>query len=376
MDNQAWLVLEDGMILTGVSIGVKGVTVGELIFNTAHVGYQEALTDPSYAAQIIVFTSPHIGNTGCNLDDEESNHFWASGLVLREKPMSSPYWRSKIDFNDYLLQHEVVGIAEVDTRYLTKRLRTMGHSVTCIVSDESNIDHAKQMVCDFHEIRSAQLLEKVTTTFPYRFPKQMSAMVKKPHIVVYDLGVKRNILRMLANYDCEITIVPASFPLQRLLKLQVDGVVLSNGPGDPSVYINVIDSVSTLVTMDIPILGICLGHQLLGLALGAKIQKLKFGHHGINHPIQPCETDKVLISSQNHNFAIADEAIPKEIKVTYRSLFDNSIQGIQHRFKSIFGIQGHPEGCPGPTECEHFFDLFFQAVMKNFQTSEMELQHA
>lgn len=363
MDNkQAFLVLADGGVLPGVSVGIKGITVGELIFNTANVGYQEALTDPSYTGQIIVFTTPHIGNTGCNLDDWESNQFQAAGLVLREQPLPPTHWKSQIDFQKYLENNFIVGIAEIDTRYLTRLLRDKGNISACIVSDSTDIVIANQLATTFSEISSSNLLEKVSVSSQYLYGLNSSKIEKEPHIVVYDFGVKRNILRILDELECRVTVVPALTPAYELNSLEPDGIILSNGPGDPLAYTSVIDIVRNLILSDIPILGICLGHQLLGIALGARIEKLKFGHHGINHPIIDLNTGRVLITSQNHNFVLSDMGLPNDITVTYRSLFDSSIQGIQHKFKSLFGLQGHPEACPGPTELSIAFNQFLSTV--------------
>jgi carbamoyl-phosphate synthase small subunit len=353
MDN-AQLILEDGTLFKGKSIGKKGVAVGELNFNTAHVGYQEAFTDPSWAGQLIVFTTPHIGNVGCNAEDEESSHFWASGIIVREKPTHSNYWRSCLTLQDYLERHQVVGIAEIDTRALTKLLRTKGHYSAAIVSDNSDLKQAQQRAREFNEVRCSKLLEKVSCKSSYQFSNKLSTL----HIVVYDFGVKKNILKLLSEQDCRITVVPATTPFAQVEILKPDGIVLSNGPGDPFSYTEVIEIVGLLVQSAVPIFGICLGNQLLGISLGAQLEKLKFGHHGINHPIKDLDTGKIFISSQNHNFVISEKKLPEDILVTYRSLFDYSIQGIRHKEKPIFGIQGHPEGCPGPTDISSCFEHF------------------
>jgi carbamoyl-phosphate synthase small subunit len=359
MDRKALLVLEDGQIFEGTGIGIEGLAVGELIFNTAHVGYQEALTDPSYAAQLMVFTTPHIGNIGCNSDDEESQSFWPAGIILREKPTNPSYWRSKISFQDYLVKHRVTGIAEIDTRALTRILRTRGYVSACIISNKFDVLQAQELAKSFQDVRNPNLLDKVTTSNQYHRARIQNVNY---HIVVYDFGVKRNILRMLEKYEAKVTVVPTQTSVHQVLTLQQDGVVLSNGPGDPLLYVQAIDIARTLTLSNIPILGICLGHQLLGLALGARIKKLKFGHHGINHPIKDLNTNRVFISSQNHNFVLSEVSLPDEIRITHRSLFDDSIQGIQHRFKPFYGIQGHPEGCPGPIELEFIFESFILAV--------------
>lgn len=361
MNSEAIVVLEDGTVFEGISIGVPGVAAGELVFNTAHVGYQEALTDPSYAGQMIVFTSPHIGNVGCNSEDEESPYFWTSGVILREKPQSSYYWRSECDFQTYLEKHHVVGIAEIDTRYLTQLLRKQGHVSACIMSDQLDVKKAQEMAIACHEVRSHTLLEKVTTPVFYTYKKTSDS---SPHIVVYDFGIKKNILRFLDSFECHVTVIPASTSIQAIRELKPDGILLSNGPGDPLRYVDTIEKIKILLHFNLPLFGICLGHQLLGLALGARIEKLKFGHHGINHPIQHQDTKRVQITSQNHNFALSDGTLPADFRVIYRSLFDNSIQGIQHISKPIFSIQGHPEGCPGPTEIHFLFEQFLLATTK------------
>lgn len=356
MERNAYLILENGMLLEGVSIGAIGHTTGELIFNTAHVGYQETLTDPSYAGQLIVFTSPHIGNTGCNDADEESPRCWASGLIAREQPTAPSYWRSQLKLQHYLKKHELIGIAEIDTRYLTRLLVQHGHLRATIVSDQVDRETAKNLALNY-QMHSEQLLQKVTTHGKPHFVDKT-----KFRIVVYDFGIKNNILSILEKFDCEIMKVPASSTLQTVLDLHPDGILLSNGPGDPREYVNIIEEIRLLIKKDIPLFGICLGHQLLGLAFGAKIEKLKFGHHGINHPIKETRTNRVFITSQNHNFALSKTDFPEELSITYYSLFDHSIQGFQHMYKPIFGLQGHPEGGPGPVELSAIFKDFFKNV--------------
>ncbi len=374
MGSNALIVLEDGTYFKGTPIGVKGIVAGQIIFNTAHVGYQETLTDPSYAAQIIVFTTPHIGNIGCNHEDEESSKVWASGLVLKEKPTKSFYWRSKYNLQEYLEINNVVGIAQIDTRQLTHLVRVRGNLSACIATEDCSIAEAKDIAKQYHEINSPQLLNKVSTVHPYvRQSNSVQLPIKKPHIVVYDFGVKNNILRQLEQFGCNITVVPALTPLGNLYKLNPDGIVLSNGPGNPLSYTKIIEKVKFLIKLQIPILGICLGHQLLGLALGAKIEKLQFGHHGINHPIKELFTEQVFVTSQNHNFCLSDKELPNEIRVTYRSLFDSSIQGIKHKYKPLFGIQGHPEGSPGPTDIGLIFREFIQEVFQYNKTLNYEL---
>ena len=351
MKSIALLVLEDGTVFQGVPIGCKGQTIGELVFNTTHVGYQESLTDPSYTSQLIVFTSPHIGNVGCNFADEESKKFCAAGIILREKPTPSSNWRSELDFQAYLEKHQIVGIAEIDTRKLTHKLRNQGNIKACITSNNLDVESAKQLALAFNQHQSADLIHQVTTPTSYTWQKNEKNQLRtnfQSHIVVYDFGVKQNILRMLVSYGCKITVVPATTPAQIIKELQPDGIVLSNGPGDPTAFTQQIEMIKLLMTFNIPLLGVCLGHQLLGLASGATISKLKFGHHGINHPIQDLNTGAVFINSQNHNFVIDDQNLPKELSVSHRSLFDGSIQGISHNSKPIWGRQGHPEGSPGP----------------------------
>lgn len=374
MSSDSLIVLEDGTYFKGTSIGVRGVVAGQIIFNTAPVGYQETLTDPSYAAQIIVFTTPHIGNIGCNPEDEESSKIWASGLVLREIPTQSCYWRSKYHLQDYLQINNVVGIAQIDTRQLTHLVRKQGTLSACIATEDCSIAQAKEIAKSFQEINNSQLLNKVTSLHPYLWQNNTAQIsIKKPHIVVYDFGVKKNILRQLEHFGCKITVVPATTSLQSLYKLNPDGVLLSNGPGNPLAYTKTIHLVKALIKQQIPILGICLGHQLLGIALGAKIEKLQFGHHGINHPVKELFTEQVFVTSQNHNFCISDNELPKEIAVTYRSLFDHSIQGIKHKYKPIFGIQGHPEGCPGPTDIDLIFKEFIRESIQYSKTLNDEL---
>ncbi len=377
MTQRAILALAEGSIFHGIAIGAKGKSVGEVVFNTAMTGYQEILTDPSYAQQIITLTYPHIGNTGTNDEDEESNKVWASGLVIRNLPMLASSWRKTETLQQYLVKKNVVGIAEIDTRRLTNILREHGAQNGCIqVYDENDdIDKVKQEALAaagaFAGLKGLDLAKEVTvdqnylwTEGEWQWSKGFSKVEQTSyHVVAYDFGVKRNILSMLVSRGCKLTVVPATTPADEVLALNPDGVFLSNGPGDPEPCDYAIAAIKSLLEVNIPIFGICLGHQLLALASGAKTLKMKFGHHGANHPVQDIDSKEVLITSQNHGFAVDEKSLPAILKITHKSLFDGSLQGIKRTDKPAFSFQGHPEASPGPHEAAALFDNFI-ALMK------------
>lgn len=367
MSKPAILALEDGSIFKGVGIGAVGESVGEVVFNTAMTGYQEILTDPSYARQIVTLTYPHIGNTGVNSEDEESSQVWAAGLVIRDLPLMQSNFRSEQSLADYLAERNVVAIADIDTRRLTRILREKGAQNGCIVTGD-NIDEAQALAAarGFSGLKGLDLAKEVTVKAPYEWTEgswQLGEGHTQPetlpfHVVAYDYGVKRNILRMLADRGCRLTVVPAQTPAAEVLALHPDGVFLSNGPGDPAPCDYAIGAIKTILETDIPVFGICLGHQLLGLASGAQTVKMKFGHHGANHPVEIIADNTVMITSQNHGFAIDETTLPSNLEMTHRSLFDNSLQGIRRTDKAAFSFQGHPEASPGPHDCAPLFDQF------------------
>ncbi|SEQ69230.1 carbamoyl-phosphate synthase small subunit [Solimonas aquatica] len=368
----ALLALADGSIFQGVSIGSDGQTVGEVVFNTAMTGYQEILTDPSYREQIVTLTYPHIGNVGVNPEDAESDRVHIAGLVLREVPRRPSNFRSQQDFREYLKSNKVVAVAGIDTRRLTRILRDKGAQNGCIlagsrISEKKALDAARA----FPGLKGMDLAKVVSGSSVQRWTRgswelESNREVEKPegrfHVVVYDFGVKRNILRMLADRDCRVTVVPAQTPAADVLKLRPDGVMLSNGPGDPEPCNYAIAAAKTFLSKKTPLFGICLGHQILGLALGAKTLKMKFGHHGANHPVQDLETGQVMITSQNHGFAVDEASLPANVKVSHRSLFDGSNQGLRVLDAPAFSFQGHPEASPGPHDVSGLFDRFVQAM--------------
>jgi carbamoyl-phosphate synthase small subunit len=368
----ALLVLEDGSTFRGESIGIDGQTTGEVVFNTALTGYQEILTDPSYARQIVTLTYPHIGNVGVNADDEESSHLFCSGLVVRDVPLLHSNWRAQESLEGYLNRRKVVGIAGIDTRRLTRILREKGAQAGCIVAGDS-IDEAAALAAAraFPGLKGMDLAKEVTTGQPYEWAQGSwtleGGMPSAPHpleeklpyhVVAYDYGVKRNILRMLVDRGCRITVVPAQTPASEVLKLKPHGVFLSNGPGDPEPCDYAISAIRDLLDTRLPVFGICLGHQLLGLASGARTVKMKFGHHGANHPVQDLASRAVMITSQNHGFAVDEATLPPNLKPTHRSLFDGSLQGIERTDTPAFSFQGHPEASPGPHDVAPLFDKF------------------
>ena len=375
MRKPAILVLEDGSQFRGEAIGAEGQTVGEVVFNTAMTGYQEILTDPSYSRQIVTLTYPHIGNTGVNAEDEESTAIHAAGLVIKDLPLLTSNWRSEASLEDYLKRNGIVAIADIDTRRLTRILREKGAQNGCILAgDEVDETKALELAKAFPGLKGMDLAKEVTTQSSYEWtegtwslgeghPEPLSGSDGLPHhVVAYDFGVKRNILRMLVDRGCRITVVPAQTPADEVLAMQPDGVFLANGPGDPEPCDYAIEAIRSVVDSGLPVFGICLGHQLLGLASGAKTVKMKFGHHGANHPVQDLEKGTVMISSQNHGFAVDEKSLPENLKATHRSLFDGSLQGIHRTDKPAFSFQGHPEASPGPHDVAPVFDHFIELI--------------
>lgn len=355
MNNQAVLVLADGAVFEGISLGQAGHICGEVVFNTAQTGYQEILTDPSYAEQIIVFTQPHIGNVGVNIADEESHRSFAKGAVLRHFSAIASNWRAEETLTHFLKKQNLIVISEVDTRALTHHLRQFGSQAGCLMAGEVNIQKALHYAQQFPSLSGRNLVQAVTTDKPYTLNKGKSLPY---HVVVYDLGVKSSILNCLFARGCSVTVVPATTKAQDVFAMKPDGILLSNGPGDPAACLYMIETIKDLLKQSIPMMAICLGHQLLALASGAVTKKMGVGHHGANHPIQCLKTGKVLISSQNHGFVVVDEDLPSCLRITHRSLFDGSIAGIERKDLPVFGFQGHPEGGPGPTELTTLFDHF------------------
>ena len=368
----ALLALEDGSLFWGDAMGAAGLTSGEVVFNTAMTGYQEILTDPSYCRQIVTLTYPHIGNTGVNPEDEEAGRVHASGLVIRDLPPVASNWRCRSNLDDYLREHNVVGIAGIDTRRLTRILRDKGAQNGCIMAGESLDEPAALAAARaFPGLKGMDLAKVVSTTAAYEWTEGVwhletghgeRAAPARYHVVAYDFGIKRNILRLLVERDCRLTVVPAQTTAEQVLALKPDGVFLSNGPGDPEPCDYAITAIRTLVDSGIPVFGICLGHQLLGLASGAKTLKMKFGHHGANHPVQDLINQRVMISSQNHGFAVDEASLPVTLTATHRSLFDGSLQGIARTDKPAYSFQGHPEASPGPHDVAPLFDRFTELM--------------
>ncbi|MCP4047577.1 MAG: glutamine-hydrolyzing carbamoyl-phosphate synthase small subunit [Gammaproteobacteria bacterium] len=367
MTQQAVLALEDGSLFYGQSVGATGQTTGEVVFNTSMTGYQEILTDPSYAKQIVTLTFPHIGNTGVNSVDEESLQPMAAGLIIRDSSMLHSNWRSNGSLHEYLQRHGIVAIAGVDTRRLTRILREKGAQGGCIVAGRQADDNlALANARAYPGMQGQDLASVVTTSRPYEWSQgsyeldsvNWKSTPPRFQVVAYDFGIKLNILRMLSDRGCHVTVVPATTPASEVLALQPDGIFLSNGPGDPEPCDYAIEAIQKILATNVPVFGICLGVQLLGLAAGAKTIKMKFGHHGANHPVQDLDTKQVLITSQNHGFALNEETLPDNIRATHRSLFDNSLQGIELNDGQAFGFQGHPEASPGPHDIAPLFDRF------------------
>jgi carbamoyl-phosphate synthase small subunit len=367
----AILALQDGTIFQGRSIGVDGITSGEVVFNTSMTGYQEILTDPSYCRQIITLTYPHIGNTGVNREDEEATDIHASGLIIRDLPLQASNWRSEGSLDDYLVHRNVIAIADIDTRKLTRLLRDKGAQNGAIMAaDKPSVEQALDAARSFAGLEGMDLAKVVSTTSSYEWsystwslqagyqPKNDS----RYHIVAYDYGIKKNILCMLVNRGARVTVVPAQTPAETVLAMQPDGVFLSNGPGDPEPCDYAIEAIAKILDTQIPVFGICLGHQLLSMACGAKTLKMKFGHHGANHPVQNLDSGEVMITSQNHGFAVDEKSLPENLRATHRSLFDGSLQAVHHTDKPAFSFQGHPEASPGPHDVAPLFDHFFELI--------------
>lgn len=375
MTQPALLVLEDGTIFRGTAIGAEGQSVGEVVFNTSMTGYQEIITDPSYAEQIVTLTYPHIGNYGTNSEDEENETIWAKGLVIRDLPLLASNFRSEQDLSSYLKANNIVGIADIDTRKLTRILRDKGAQNGCIVTLSDSSDEAEQAKAlaaakDFPGLKGMDLAKVVTckekhewTTGSWQLGEGYKELEdERFHVVAYDFGIKRNISRMLVDRGCRLTVVPAQTSADEVLALNPDGIFLSNGPGDPEPCTYAVEAIKQFLQTDIPLFGICLGHQLLALASGAQTVKMKFGHHGGNHPVQDLETGKVMITAQNHGFAADEATLPANIKATHKSLFDGTLQGIHLTDKPAFSFQGHPEASPGPHDAAPLFDHFIELM--------------
>jgi carbamoyl-phosphate synthase small subunit len=373
VNKPALLVLEDGSVFRGQSIGADGETVGEVVFNTAMTGYQEILTDPSYSRQIVTLTYPHIGNTGTNSEDEESSQIHAAGLVIRDLSMIASNWRNRESLQDYLARQGIVGIADIDTRRLTRILREKGAQNGCIIAgDNPSEEQALAAAKRFPGLKGMDLAKEVTTQTSYEWTEKSWSLVEghqsasagdlRFHVVAYDYGIKRNILRMLVDRGCRVTVVPATTPASEVLAMKPDGIFLSNGPGDPEPCDYAIEAIRGILETEIPLFGICLGHQLLGLASGAGTVKMKFGHHGANHPVQDLDSKSVMITSQNHGFAVDETTLPDNLVATHKSLFDGSLQGIHRTDKPAFSFQGHPEASPGPHDVAPVFDHFIELM--------------
>ncbi len=375
LSRKAILALEDGSIFHGIAIGSDGETSGEVVFNTAMTGYQEILTDPSYARQIVTLTYPHIGNTGTTPEDEEAERIWSAGLVIRDLPLLASNWRNTKPLDEYLQDGNIVAIADIDTRRLTRILREKGAQNGAIVAgSDATEERALELANAFPGLKGMDLAKVVTTAESYSWTEGVweletdshidRADSTRFHVVAYDFGVKRNILRMLAERGCRLTVVPATTPAKDVLALNPDGVFLSNGPGDPEPCDYAITAIREILESGLPVFGICLGHQLLALASGATTEKMKFGHHGANHPVQDLDSSVVMITSQNHGFAVSEANLPKNLRATHKSLFDGSLQGIERTDISAFSFQGHPEASPGPLDVAPLFDRFITELEK------------
>jgi carbamoyl-phosphate synthase small subunit len=367
----AVLVLADGTVFRGRSAGAPGLAAGEVVFNTAMTGYQEILTDPSYCGQIVTLTYPHIGNTGVNDEDEESRRIFAAGLVVRDVPARMSSWRARQTLTEYLVERGTVAIADIDTRKLTRLLREKGAQSGCLMAGSVNVDQALAAARAFPGLAGMDLAKEVTTREPYEWREGRWELGEgyrrvedpKHHVVAYDYGIKRNILRLLAERGARVTVVPAQTPAREVLRMKPDGVFLSNGPGDPEPCDYAIEAIGEILeTTRVPVFGICLGHQLMGLASGAKTVKMKFGHHGANHPVKDLDTGQVVITSQNHGFAVDPASLPPTLRPTHVSLFDGSLQGLARTDRPAFCFQGHPEASPGPHDIRYLFDRFAKMV--------------
>jgi carbamoyl-phosphate synthase small subunit len=378
----AVLALADGTIFRGQSIGAKGNTTGEVVFNTALTGYQEILTDPSYARQIVTLTCPHIGNTGATPEDLESGQIYAAGLIIRDLPIVASNWRTNESLTDFLDRGKIVAIANIDTRKLTRILREKGAQAGCIMTGEKTVDQAAavKLARKFPGLKGMDLAKVVTTKRSFQWnegtvwPDATRLPIRshqRLHVVAYDFGIKRNILRLLADFGCRVTVVPAQTSAKEVLALAPDGVFLSNGPGDPEPCDYAITATKELLDTDpavpLPVFGICLGHQILGLASGAKTVKMKAGHHGANHPVQDLDSGRVFITSQNHGFAVDETTLPDNVKATHRSLFDGTLQGLAFKDRPAFGFQGHPEASPGPHDLKPLFERFNHLMLRRLQ---------
>ena len=378
MSDPAILVLEDGTVFRCESVGAAGRTLGEVVFNTAMTGYQEILTDPSYFRQIVTLTYPHIGNVGTNSDDYESSDVFAAGLIIRDMSAVVSNFRSEVSLQETLKRSGTVAIAGLDTRRLTRIIRDKGAQAGCIIcGEEASADEALDAARRFPGLKGMDLAKLVSTKETYQW-KQGTHWPDRPpfrkkrtnelHVVAIDFGVKRNILRLITDRNARLTVVPAETPAEEVMSLMPDGVFLSNGPGDPEPCDYAIKTIATLVEIGIPVFGICLGHQLLALASGATTEKMKFGHHGANHPVLDIDSGKVLITSQNHGFAVSEDSLPENIRATHRSLFDGSLQGIERTDRPAFSFQGHPEASPGPHDVGDLFDRFIRSILENRNT--------
>jgi carbamoyl-phosphate synthase small subunit len=380
----AVLALADGSIFRGQSIGAPSNTTGEVVFNTALTGYQEILTDPSYARQIVTLTYPHIGNTGTTPEDLESSQIYAAGLVIRDLPLRPSSWRMVEPLGDFLTRGKIVAIAGIDTRRLTRLLREKGAQSGCIVTGEQVDEQAAiKLAGKFPGLKGMDLAKVVSTKRPYQWNegntwedtgRQNIRAHQRLHVVAFDFGIKRNILRLLSDAGCRMTVVPAQTTAREVLQLQPDGVFLSNGPGDPEPCEYAITATRDLLDADIPLFGICLGHQLMGLAAGARTVKMKFGHHGANHPVQDLESGRVMITSQNHGFAVDEASLPDNVRATHRSLFDGSLQGLAFKDRPAFSFQGHPEASPGPHDVKPLFERFNQLMLRRLQNQLRQVE--
>jgi carbamoyl-phosphate synthase small subunit len=378
----AVLALADGTIFRGQSIGAKGNTTGEVVFNTALTGYQEILTDPSYARQIVTLTCPHIGNTGATPEDLESSQIYSAGLIIRDLPIVASNWRTNESLTDFLERGKIVAIANIDTRKLTRILREKGSQAGCIMTGDKTVDHAAavKLARKFPGLKGMDLAKVVSTKRSFQWnegtvwPDATRLPIRshqRLHVVAYDFGIKRNILRLLADFGCRVTVVPAQTTAEEVQALAPDGVFLSNGPGDPEPCDYAITATKKLLEseqpLQLPVFGICLGHQILGLAAGAKTVKMTTGHHGANHPVQDLESGRVFITSQNHGFAVDESTLPENVKATHRSLFDGTLQGLAFKDRPAFGFQGHPEASPGPHDLKPLFERFNHLMLRRLQ---------
>ena len=366
---KAILALADGTIFEGISFGSSGRVNGEIVFNTSMTGYQEILTDPSYAKQIVTLTYPHIGNTGTNNEDTESDKIWCSGLVIRSLSQVESSWRNTETLSNYLIKNNIQGISDIDTRKLTRIIREKGaQSASILTGNSVDSSNAIDLAKDFEGLAGLDLAKEVTTESSYDWKEgtwRGSNGESEFRVAVLDFGIKKNILRILVDQGYELKIFPAKTSYQEILDFKPNGVFLSNGPGDPEPCIYAIETIKELIQISMPIFGICLGHQLLAIALGGKTSKMKFGHHGANHPVQDLKTRKVSVSSQNHGFTVEENSLPADVEITHKSLFDRTVQGIQHSSKPFFSFQGHPEASPGPHDLAYLFTTFDKNMTKN-----------